>query len=238
MPYNPSKNMLTRDKLYLTLCVLFTTLMLLGNLTYQKFVALPLLPFYTFQLSVGVILYPLTFLITDLMVEFYGKEKARFCVRLALLMNTMIALIVTGMDHLPAVPWSQIDNVTFHRVFGVYGIVFMGSIIACYLSQTLDIFLYAWLKKLTQHRHLWVRNAGSTAVSLFLDTVVLISFITAFGLFPKEHMWSLIMDSYAWKLFFTICGVPVFYGCVSLIRFIISHEDAMFAPSPSPHKML
>ena len=73
------------EKIYTGLCVLFSVLIVVGNLTYQKFVILSILPFHTFEISVGAVLYPLTFLITDLITEFYGKEKARFCVRFAVL---------------------------------------------------------------------------------------------------------------------------------------------------------
>ena len=71
------------EKVYTGLCGLFSILIVLSNLTYQKFVALPILPFHTFEISVGAILYPLTFLLTDLMTEFYSKERANFCVKFA-----------------------------------------------------------------------------------------------------------------------------------------------------------
>ena len=64
-----------------SLCVLFAVLIVVCNLIYQKFVFLPILPFYSFELSVGAIIYLLTFLLTDLIAEFYGKNKANFCVR-------------------------------------------------------------------------------------------------------------------------------------------------------------
>ena len=87
-----------QEKIYIFLCAAFATLIVTGNLIYQKFVYLPILPFHTFELSVGAILYPLTFLITDLIAEFYGKDKARFCVKLAIAMNVLTAIIIGGMD--------------------------------------------------------------------------------------------------------------------------------------------
>ena len=70
-----------------TMCVLFSVILVMGNLIYQKFVSLPIFPFHTFELSVGVILYPLTFLLADLITEFYGKPSARFCVKLAIIIS-------------------------------------------------------------------------------------------------------------------------------------------------------
>ncbi len=212
------------EKIYIGLCALFSIIMVIGNLIYQKFVSLYILPFHTFELSVGVIFYPLTFLITDLITEFYGKAKAQFCVRLAICMSMIAAFIIMGMDFLPATPWSNIDNATFHRFFGMYNVAFMGSMIACYTSQALDITLYLWIRRLTKGKYLWMRNNGSTAFSLLIDTTIVISFMTIFGILSKEQMIPLILNSYSFKLFFTICSTPLFYLCVHLIRSFTRHE--------------
>ena len=65
--------MTPKEKVYLTLCVTFSVVVVSGNLIYQKFIELPFFALHTFELSVGAILYPLTFLLTDLITEFYGK---------------------------------------------------------------------------------------------------------------------------------------------------------------------
>ncbi len=213
--------MILSEKIYTGLCALFSVLLVIGNLTYQKFVSLPV-PFHTFELSVGAILYPLTFLLTDLIAEFYGKEKANFCVRFAIVMNTLAACIVAGMDNLEATWWSKIDNPTFHKVFGSYSIAFMGSLIACYTAQAVDITLYLWIRKITKGKYLWLRNNGSTAISLFIDTFIVISFMTAFGILSIEHMEALIVNSYLFKLFFTVCSTPLFYLGVGVIRKCLS----------------
>ena len=210
---------MTRDEsIYTSLCVLFSCLIVMGNLIYQKFVSLSLLPFHTFELSVGAILYPLTFLLTDLITEFYGKEKANFCVKLGICMNIFIACIIMGMDHLDATNWSKIDNTTFHKVFGMYSVAFLGSIIACYTAQIVDISLYLWIRKITKGKWLWARNNGSTAISLFVDTCIVIIFMTTFHVLPADRMWPLIINSYLFKLFFSICSIPLFYICVGIIR--------------------
>jgi uncharacterized integral membrane protein (TIGR00697 family) len=193
-------------------------LIVIGNLIYQKFVSLLILYFYTFELSVGAILYPLTFLLTDLITEFYGKEKANFCVRLAIFMNIFVACVIVGMDQLEATTWSKVDNITFHKVFGLYSIAFIGSIIACYTAQRLDITIYLWIRKMTKGKWLWARNNGSTAISLFVDTFIVITFMTTFHVLPPDRMWPLIINSYLFKLFFSICSTPLFYVAVNVIK--------------------
>ncbi len=207
-----------QEKIYIFLCAAFVTLIVTSNLIYQKFVYLPILPFHTFELSVGAILYPLTFLITDLIAEFYGKEKAKFCIKLAIAMNILAALIIAGMDQLEATTWSKIDNSTFHKIFGFYSVAFMGSIIANYIAQSVDVVIYLWIKKLTKNKFLWLRNNISTAISLLIDTSIVVSFLTIFGVLPIEQMLSLIINSYLFKLFFIVFSTPLFYVAFYLIK--------------------
>lgn len=207
------------DSIYITLCVLFSVLLVMGNLIYQKFVSISV-PFYNFELSVGAILYPLTFLLTDLIAELYGKKKANFCVKLAIFMNAFVACVIAGMDQLDATTWSNVDNITFHKVFGFYTIAFAGSLIACYVAQRIDIIIYFWIRNLTKGKWLWARSNGSTAISLFVDTFIVITFMAMFNVIPMGRMWTLIMNSYLFKLFFSICSTPLFYIMVTSVKIL------------------
>lgn len=213
------------DKIYTALCILFSVLLITGNLTYQKFVHLNFLYIHTFEISAAVIFYPLTFLITDIITEFYGKEKANFCVKMGITMNILIALSVMGLDSMQATEWSRVNNETFHLVFGLYSIAFIGSMVACYISQRIDIILYLWIKKRTSNRMLWLRNNGSTTFSLLIDTSIAVGFITVAGAIPLDKMLPLIINSYSFKLLFTICSTPIFYVSVWLIKKITKQEN-------------
>jgi uncharacterized integral membrane protein (TIGR00697 family) len=206
------------EKIYTGLSILFSGIIIIGNLTYQKFVVLNIPLIHSFELSVGAILYPITFLISDLIAEFYGKEKANFCVKFAILMNIIIAIILGCMDYLHATSWSKIDDNMFHIIFGFYGVAFIGSLIACYISQKIDILLYLRIKTLTGSKYLGLRNFLSSSISLFIDTFIVVGFMTIFGILQIEYMWLLIGNSYSWKLFFTICMTPLFYLCAFMIR--------------------
>lgn len=214
-----------QDKIYIILSVIFSVLIVLGNLIYQKFVHLDLFGLIKFELSVGAILYPLTFLITDLIAEFYGKDNANFCVKLGIAANIMVALIIGLMDILPATGWSKITNQEFHKIFGFYNIAFLGSILACFISQSLDIKIYLFIKKLTRDRFLWLRNFVSTSISLMIDTAIVIIFMSIFGIFPKEQIFPLITNSYSFKLLFTALNIPIFYFAVFYIK-RKSHSEA------------
>lgn len=224
--------MQTKDKIYTLLCALFALIVTIGNMIYQKFVALPLLPFHTFEISTGVLFYPLAFLVTDLIAEFYGKERAGFCVKLGIVMNVVAAGILLFVDSLDALEWSKIDSETFHKVFGTYHIAFLGSMLACYISQIIDITIYLWIKKRTNDRYLWMRNIASAGFSLLIDTSVALSFMAFFGALEVESLLTLIINSYAFKIFMTICMTPIFYFAVWTIKWCI-RLDLNQRPLPS-----
>ncbi len=210
-----------KEKIYVFLCVVFSVLVVTGNLIYQKFVQLPIFSIYIFELSVGAIIYPFTFLILDLIAEFYGREKSKFCIKLAISMNIIVATIIIIADKLNATSWSRVSNLEFNHIFGLFSIAFIGSIIASYISQSVDVIFYLWLRRLTRDRLLLIRNILSTAASLLIDTCIVICFLSFFGVLPKDQMANLIINSYTYKLFFTIFSGPLFYFAVKGINTIL-----------------
>jgi uncharacterized integral membrane protein (TIGR00697 family) len=165
------------------------------------------------------------FILTDLIAEFYDKKRASFCVKVAIAINIFVAFMVSGMDILQATPWSTVDDAKFHSVFGSYGLAFMACLFACYTAQLVDISVYLYLKKLTNGKCLWLRNNGSTAVSMLVDTFIAVGLLTIMGIYPKEHMWMVIMNTYSYKLFFTVCNIPFFYLLVEMMRKFIFPKE-------------
>lgn len=219
------KSLSALDKTYVGLCVLFAALLITCTLTYKKIVYLPIFNFHTFTLSVAVVICPLMFILTDVIAEFYDKQKAGFCVRMAIIANIFIALIVSFMDILKATSWSTIDDLKFHAVFGSYGLAFLACILACYIAQLVDINIYLYIKKLTNNKFLWLRNNVSTAISLLVDTFIAVGLLTIMGVYPKEHMLFVMLHAYSYKLLFTICNIPFFYLLVWLIRKFIMNAN-------------
>jgi len=219
-----------QNKIYTALSTLFSLLIILGNTVCQKFVYLPIFSFHTFELSAGCILYPATYMLTDLIAEFYGKASARYCVRVAMVMNIMMALLLTFMDQLNATQWSKVDDATFHNVFGLYSIFLAGSLVACYISQYVDITIYLLLRKMTHGKIIWLRNLASTSISLLIDTCIVVCFIAIFGALPLEQVSSLIFNSYLYKLFASVCCVPLLYAGISVINKITSDKFTISTP--------
>ena len=209
------------DKIYTGLCVLFSTLIVICNLVYQKFVTINLVGIYNFEISSGALLYPLTFMITDIVAEIFGPSKSRFLVRMALINNIVVVLILSFLDSVPTASWSKISASDFHKIFGFYSIAFFGSLVAFFVSQNIDIYIYLYLKKMTRGKFMFFRNILSSGLCLFIDTFIVISIMTYFGVIPFDQMLQLLINSYFWKLLFTILFSPLFYLSVKIIKFYI-----------------
>ncbi len=207
--------MSSADRIYTALCGLFVVLIVTGNLVYQKFVVLPV-GFHTFEMSIGAILYPFTFMISDLLAEFYGRERARFCVKLALTLNVFIALLIFAMDKLQATSWSTVDTETFHHVFGHVAGASLISVAAAYVSQRFDISAYLFVREKTGFFGL--SNWGSTSLSLLIDTCIVYSILAFFELIPTQKLGWLVFNGYLFKMLIALCNVPVFYLSLKIIR--------------------
>ena len=221
------------DKIYLSLCTLFSVLIVMGNLIYQKFVSISIFPFYPLELSVGAILYPVTFILTGLISEFFGAKKAKFCIHLAICMNILIAFIIIGIDYLEATQWSRVSTETFHKVFGYYNIALIASLFACYIGQRLDAFLYLWIHRLTGKKWLWFRSYASSTISLFVDTCMVIGILTLFSILPIDRMGTLITHTYLFKSFFIMCCSPLIYvGYWVIQRLLASSPSTLSTQQP------
>ena len=111
-----------------------------------------------FELSVGILPYPITFLITDLISEIYGQKRANEVVIAGIFASFFSIGILLVASAAPAIPSSPIDDTTFTQVFSLSPLAVLASMIAYLSAQFVDIRIYHFWKKLTQGKHLWLRN--------------------------------------------------------------------------------
>lgn len=215
-----------KNKIYFTLGALFCVIVVTGNLIFQKFVTVSLSSQITFELSVGVLLYPITFLLTDITTEIYGKEAAKHVVISATICSFLVMFLIFIADLLPATDWSKVDNQTFSRVFSVYGVGALASLIASFIAQMVDVNIYSWLKNKTKGRHLWLRNNVSTIIAQLVDTFCVILFLCCANLIPWDKFASIISYSFSFKVIAAIFDTPFCYlGCYFLKSKFILKED-------------
>ena len=205
------------SKIYVILCSIFCTIIVTGNLIFQKFVTITIFS-NVMELSVGVLLFPITFLISDLVTEFYGKEGGRLMIKIAVLCSLMVFGLVMIADYCSATEWSAVDDKVFHSVFNVYGVGAVASIIANYCGQWIDIYIYAYLKKMTRGSHLWFRNNVSTIVGQGVDSFIVLFILSYFEIIPSSQFLIIFLSSFSFKVLAAILDTPFCYLGCCLIR--------------------
>jgi uncharacterized integral membrane protein (TIGR00697 family) len=200
--------------IYMLLAALFIASLVASNLIFKKFFFWDFFGLYTFEISVGILPYPLTFLITDSISEIYGKKKANQVVTVGIFASLFTLLIVLISDSVPAIANSPIGDEEFSKVFGSTGIAVSASMMAYLLAQYIDISIYHFWKSLTNGKHLWLRNNFSTFSSQFVDTIAVIGLLSVFGELPWEKFWTLVLSGFLFKVIVAIIDTPFLYGIV------------------------
>ena len=210
-------------KIYLYLAALFITSLVVSNLIFQKFFFW--YPFQgevfgirLFELSVGILPYPLTFLITDLISEIYGKKAANRVVTAGIFASFFSMGILLLADYVPAIENSPVDDGTFEKVFSLSPLAVLASMIAYLIAQFVDIKIYHFWKKLTKGRLLWLRNNFSTFASQFLDTFSVIMLLSIFGILPWDLFFGLVLSGFIFKIIVAALYTPMLYLFVWLFR--------------------
>jgi queuosine precursor transporter len=160
--------MRTTDKLFVCLVAVFVSCLLLGDIIGGKTIGTPLGP-----ISVGILPFPVTFLLTDVVNDFYGRRGARFLTLVGFGMAVLAWIILQIATALAPDPSTYFTQAEFAKIFGGSAQLFVASMIAYLIGQFLDIQVFQFWKALTQSRHLWLRATGSTILSQIVDTVVI-----------------------------------------------------------------
>ncbi len=210
-------------KIYLYLAGLFITSLVVSNLIFQKFFywhpfEISVFGNQLFELSVGILPYPITFLITDLISEIYGKKKANEVVVAGIFASFFSMGILLIANWVPALDNSPIDDTTFNQVFALSPVAVFASMIAYLLAQLVDIRIYHFWKNLTQGRMLWLRNNFSTFSSQLIDTVLVIGLLSIFGVLDWSLFWGLVLSGFLFKILIAFFDTPFLYLFVGLFR--------------------
>ena len=217
------KDKLVAQRIYLFLGALFITSLVVSNLIFQKFFywypfGIEIFGTKLFEISVGILPYPITFLITDLISEIYGKKKANQIVIAGIFASFFSLIIVYIADAVPATDWSPINDGIFSDVFGATAIAVFASMMAYLLAQFIDIQIYHFWKRLTQGKHLWLRNNFSTFLSQFVDTFTVLFLLCSFGKINWDKFTGLLIAGFLFKILIAIIDTPFLYLGVHLFR--------------------
>lgn len=212
------KNRNLAFNIYLILASIFIASLVVSNLIFQKFFYWDFFGIYTFEISIGILPYPITFLVTDIISEIYGKKKANQVVIAGIFASAFSLLIIMISDIAPATEWSPVNNKLFHKVFGLSALAVFASTMAYLVAQFVDIRIYHFWKKKTQGRHLWLRNNFSTISSQFLDTFSVLFLLCSFGVIEWDLFGVLLLSGFLYKLLIALLDTPILYFFVYWFR--------------------
>ncbi len=212
-------------KLYVYLGAIFVACLLLGDIIGGKTLATPMGP-----ISVGILPFPVTFLLTDVVNDFYGRKGASFLTWLGFWMAVLAYVVLQISTKLHADPSTYFQQPEFAKIFGGSAQLFIASIVAYLLGQILDIHIFQFWKALTQSKHLWLRATGSTVLSQIIDTVT-INVIFWRWTASKEWGWigSKVGREYLIKLVVAIALTPAVYALHAFVVKVMRIE-------PEPHE--
>ncbi len=206
-----SKKRIQANNFYLVLSGVFIASLVTSNLIFQKFFTWDPFGWYNFEISVGIIPYPVTFLVTDIISEIYGKKMAHRVVMTGLFASIFTLLIVLLADLSQATPWSPVNDEEFNHVFGVT-FIGVGASMAAYLTaQFIDVQLFHFWKRLTRGKYLWLRNNASTMTSQFIDTFTVLFLLCSFGLIEWRLFFALLANGFLFKVIVAALDTPVIY---------------------------
>lgn len=188
------------------------------NLIFQKFFTWSPWGIYTFEISVGILPYPITFLVTDIISEIYGRKKANDVVLAGLVTSVFILMVVLVAKAAPATGWSPINDVTFEKVFGMTGVAVGASMAAYLFAQYVDIRVFHFWKKLTKGRHLWLRNNASTITSQLIDTFVILLLLCWAEVVAWSKFYDLFINGFLFKIIIALFDTPLFYLFAWVLR--------------------
>jgi uncharacterized integral membrane protein (TIGR00697 family) len=204
--------------IYLILAALFIASLVTSNLIFQKFFSWEPFGWYRFEISVGILPYPITFLITDILSEIYGKKKANQVVIAGIFASLFSMLIILVADLSPTIKNSPVNSETFHQVFGLSPLAVFASMVAYLFAQFIDIRIFHFWKQLTKGKHLWLRNNFSTFASQFIDTFTVLFLICSFKILPWNMFSSLLMSGFLFKVIIAALDTPILYGVIFIFR--------------------
>lgn len=204
--------------IFLVLTALFVSALVTANLIFQKFFHWEVFGIYTFELSAGIIPYPVTFLVTDIISEIYGRKMANRVVLAGLFASLFMLLIITVASIAPATDYSPVSNLQFDTVFGFTFVAVAASLTAYLLAQFLDVQIFHYWKRVTKGKHLWFRNNASTFSSQFVDTFTVLLLLCTFEVIEWELFGMLLLNGYLFKVMVALLDTPIIYLIVWQMR--------------------
>jgi queuosine precursor transporter len=205
-----------RIKLYAALSAVFLTALVIAETTGGKLIQMAVSDGLVFTMTMGVIPFPITFLVTDIINEYFGRRGIRFVTFLGMGMVVMGLVILQVDMAVPAAVISPVPDEAFNAVFGVSARIFIGSLIAYIIGQLVDISVFHALRERTGGKMLWLRATGSTVVSQLVDSFVVLT-IAFLGTLSMGQIVQIGITNYVYKFLIALSITPFLYVVHALV---------------------
>ncbi|MEP6652785.1 MAG: queuosine precursor transporter [Myxococcales bacterium] len=201
-----------KQRTFVVLTALFVAALITGDFVGGKFFVL-----FGRNFSAGIIPFPLTFVLTDVVNEFYGTHGARRLTYAGLAAAVFVWVVINIALALPTSSESPIPDAVFRGAFGTSSRLYVASLTAYVIGQMLDISLFQALRRVTGHRFLWLRATGSTVLSQLLDSLA-VSFVFLVGTRSLGFIINNAANNYVGKLAMAVLLTPLIYLGHGLFR--------------------
>ncbi|MEB0044807.1 MULTISPECIES: queuosine precursor transporter [unclassified Pseudomonas] len=199
--------------IYVALNLLLFALYIFTNIAATKLVYIKQ---FDIVVTPGVFLYPLTFLIVDMLNEFYGLRLARKAILFAFVSNAFITVLLSATSYLPGLPGWKLD-MPYSEVMTHVSSVLVASSISFIFSEYVNSYLLSKIKELTNSRFLFLRVFLSTFFAVIIDSFIF-CFIAFHGSMTSAEIFSILYIQIAIKMFFAVFNVLPAYGARSLFK--------------------
>jgi len=215
-----------REIVFFILGGFFLTNAIVAELTGGKLFAADL-GFIRTELPIGLLPWPVVFICTDLVNEYFGRSGVRMLTFLTVGMIGYVFVVLLLAMQVSASAHSSISDAAFTEVFGQSMWIIVGSLTAFLISQFVDVLVFHAVRKRTGHRMLWLRATGSTFISQFVDTFVVqfIGFVVP-GKWTFAAFVPIALTSYAFKLVIAATVTPLIYVGHAMVDRYLKGDDA------------
>ena len=189
----------------------FVSCLLISNIVASKLVML-----WGLVIPAAVFVFPLTFLMTDVVNEVWGKAPARFMVLLGFGASLLLVGYLTLAQYLPAAPFWD-GQQAYEMILGAVPRIVLASMVAYLVSQFHDVWAFNFWKEKTHGKYLWLRNNLSTMSSQLIDTAIFIV-IAFWGIVPNDILIVMVLSQYVIKLTIAVIDTPICYILVKWVR--------------------
>lgn len=237
-----------REVLLLTLCALFVGFFVTAEILGAKlwsFTLFGLTPASIglsederFVATAGIFAFPLTFILTDIVNEYFGRRIVRIFTWLAIAVNVILQPIIWGSTKAPTIVFggdysAEVADQAYRIAFGQTWAIVLASLLAFAIAQFVDAWTFTWLRRKTGGKMLWLRSQGSTVASQLIDTfvVIFVAFVVIPDLLGNEHMGLgqalvIAVTNYVYKFVIAVLITPLLYFVHGAVEGWLGHEAA------------